>query len=237
MSGTIAAQVPHPTSPPFPPTKPPTSPSSTDSNTDVTAYADEKVRLLEEAQQTTHQQIGVRSQKDHEREEVAVSESMPKVPSSVEAGACATSLFFRTSTPTQDAANASAGLNLTQLETGLTIAPSSRTVLPELLTITSAAVEESAVSFLQHETDDGSSSCDAPKLPTGEIRVRYLDDMTVQEVKKLEMHPVTLAGHLCMDLLQWEEQLRAPLKDHLLRPPTKCLTQCDLLHQPPKFPS
>ena len=85
---------------------------------------------------------------------------------------------FPTSTPTQDVANASAGLNLTQLETGLTIAPSSRSVLPELLTITSAAAEESAVSFLQHETDDGSSSCDAPKLPTGEIRVRYLDDST-----------------------------------------------------------
>ena len=169
VSGTIAAQVPHSTSPPFPPTKPPRSPSSTDSNTDVTAYADEKVRFLEEAQQTSQQQIDVRSQEAHEREEAAVSERMPKLPSSVEAGAYATSLFFRTSTPTQDVANASAGLNLTQLETGLTIAPSSRTVLPELLTITSAAVEESAVSFLQHETDDGSSSCDAPKLPTGEI--------------------------------------------------------------------
>ena len=59
VSRTIAVQVPHPTSPPFPPTKPPKSPSSTDSNTDVTAYADEKVRLLEEAQQTTQQQIGV----------------------------------------------------------------------------------------------------------------------------------------------------------------------------------
>ena len=170
VSGTIAAQVPHPSPPPFPPTKPPGSPTSTDSNTDVTAYAEEKVRLLEEAQQTTHQQTGVRSQEDHEREEVAVSECMPKVPSSVEAGACATSLFFRTSTPTQDVANASAGLNLTQLETGLTIAPSSRTVLPELLTFTSAAAEESAVSFLQYETDDGSSSCDAPKLPAGEMR-------------------------------------------------------------------
>ena len=43
VSGTIAAQFPHPTSPPFPPTKPPKSPSSTDSNTDVTAYADENV--------------------------------------------------------------------------------------------------------------------------------------------------------------------------------------------------
>ena len=144
VSGTIAVQVPHPISPPFPPTRPPKSPSSTDSNTDVTAYADEKIRLLEEAQQTTQQQIGVRSQDAHEGE-VAVSERMPKVSSSDEAGACATSPFFRTSTPTQDLVNAPAGLNLTQLETGLTIAPSSRTVLPELLTITSAVAEESAV--------------------------------------------------------------------------------------------
>ena len=57
VSGTIAVQVPHPTSPPFPPTRPPKSPSSTDSNTDVTAYADEKIRLLEEAQQTTHNKL------------------------------------------------------------------------------------------------------------------------------------------------------------------------------------
>ena len=103
---------------------------------------------------------------------------MPKVSSSTEVGTRATSLFFRTSTPTQDAANTSTGLNLTQLDTGLTIAPSSRTVLPELLTVTNTAAEVSAASFLQPETDDGSSSCDAPKLPTGEIRVRYLDDST-----------------------------------------------------------
>ena len=50
------------------------------------------------------------------------------------------------------------------------------------------------------------------------------------------MHPVTLAGLLCMDLLQREEQLRAPLKDHRLRPPSKCLTQCDPLHQLPEDP-
>ena len=37
--------------PPFPPIKPPKSPSSTDSNVDVFFYADEKVQLLEQAQQ------------------------------------------------------------------------------------------------------------------------------------------------------------------------------------------
>ena len=126
----------------------------------VTAYAEEKVRLLEEARHTTQQQTGARDREDFGREEIEDSESMPKVSSSTEVGTRATSLFFRTSTPTQDAANTSTGLNLTQLDTGLTIAPSSRTVLPELLTVTNTAAEVSAVSFLQPETDDGSSSCD-----------------------------------------------------------------------------
>ena len=145
---------------------------------DVTAYAEEKVRLLEEARHTTQQQTDARDREDFGEEEIQDSGSIPKVSSSAEVRTRATSLFFRTSTPTQDAANTSTGLNLTQLETGLTIAPSSRTVLPELLTLTNTVAEVSAVSFLHPETDDSSSSCDAPKLPTGEIKVRYLDDST-----------------------------------------------------------
>ena len=176
VSGTTVA--PHPSPPPFPPTRPPRSPSSTDSNVDVTAYAEEKVRLLEEARYSTQQQTGARDREDFGREEIVDSGSMPKVSSSAEVGTRATPLFFRTSTPTQDAVNTSTGLNLTQQETGFTIAPSSRTVLPELLTVTNTAAKVSAVLFLQPETDDGSSSYDAPKLPTGEIKVRYLDDST-----------------------------------------------------------
>ena len=89
--------------------------------------------------------------------------------------------LFRTSTPTQDLANTATGLSLTQLETALTVAPSSRTTLPELLPVVTSTNEISAVSFLQTETDDGSSTCDAPRLPTGEIKVRYLDDSTGAE--------------------------------------------------------
>ena len=43
------------------------------------------------------------------------------------------------------------------------------------------AAEVSAASFLRTETDDGSSSCDAPKLPTVETKVRFLDDSTGAE--------------------------------------------------------
>ena len=41
---------PQPSPPPFPPSRPPRSPSSPDSDVDVTAYADEKVLLLEQVQ-------------------------------------------------------------------------------------------------------------------------------------------------------------------------------------------
>ena len=95
---------------------------------------------------------------------------MPKVTLPAEVGTTTTPLLFRTSTPTQDLASTSAELNLTQLETRLTIASSSRTVLPELLPVIDPAAEESAASFLQTETGDVSSSCDAPRLPTGKPR-------------------------------------------------------------------
>ena len=118
------------------------------------------------------------------------SESVSKVvpPAGVESPT--NPLLFWTSTPTQDLTSASTELNLTQLETGLTIAPSSRTMLPELLPVANPAAEVSAVSFLQTETDDGSSSCDAPRLPTGETKVRFLDDST--GLRKLVIHPVRL---------------------------------------------
>ena len=90
-------------------------------------------------------------------------------------------LFFQTSTPTKNLPIESAGLNLTQLEAGLTIAPSSLTALPELVTTCGTSVNVSAASFLQHETDEGSSVCDAPKQPTGVTDVIYLDDVTGTE--------------------------------------------------------
>ena len=70
---------------------------------------------------------------------------------------------------------------MTQLETGLTIASSSRTALPELLPTSVIPAEVSAASFRQHETEEGSSLCDVPKLSTGAPKVRCLDDGTGTE--------------------------------------------------------
>ena len=84
--------------------------------------------------------------------------------------------FVRISTPTPGATSTVPEMNLTQLESCLRIATSSRTVLPELLPAVDPANETSAVSLLQPETDDSSSFCDAPDLPQGEAKVRFLDE-------------------------------------------------------------
>ena len=54
-------------------------------------------------------------------------------------------------------------------------------MLPELLPVIDSAAEVSAATILRTETDDGSSTCDAPRLPTGETKVRFLDDSTGAE--------------------------------------------------------
>ena len=72
-------------------------------------------------------------------------------------------------------------MNLTQLENSLRVATSSRTILPELLPATNPNNETSAVFFLQLETDDSSSFCDAPELPQGENKVRFVDEGTETE--------------------------------------------------------
>ena len=138
-------------------------------------------QLSEEAQRSAPQQLEGQGKRTLGEGAQLNSESVPKVvpPAGVETPT--NPLLFRTSTPTQDLTRASTELNLTQLETGLTIAPSSRTTLPELLPVANPATKISAVSFLQTETDDGSSSCDAPRLPTGEAKVRFLDDSTGAE--------------------------------------------------------
>ena len=72
-------------------------------------------------------------------------------------------------------------MDLTQLESGLRVATSSRTTLTELQPAAHPNNETSAVSFLQHETDDSSSFCDAPELAQGETKVRFLDEGTETE--------------------------------------------------------
>ena len=68
-SNVISASVTVRSPPPFPPIMAPKSRSSTDSNVDVTAYAEEKVRLHEEAQKLAGQQIGEQSVENPEEVE------------------------------------------------------------------------------------------------------------------------------------------------------------------------
>ena len=153
------------------------SPFSVDSDFDVTAYADEKVLLLARAQEQEERQIA----KSSEIGEQEVEESAPEGSPTVGNEPQTSTLLFQTSTPTKNLSSESAGLDLSQLEAGLTIAPSTQTELPELLTTYGTSANMSAASFLQHETDEGSSVCDAPKLPTGVTDVVYLDDVTGTE--------------------------------------------------------
>ena len=168
---------PQPSPPPFAPTRPPRSPSSPDSNVDVTAYADEKVLLLQQVQEQEEGQVA----KDSETREQEIEESATEDLSAAGIEPQNATLFFQTSTPTKNLPSESTELNLKQLEAGLTIAPASLTALPELLTTCGTSANVSAASFLQHETDESSSVYDAPKLPTGVTDVIYLDDVTGTE--------------------------------------------------------
>ena len=153
------------------------SPFSVDSDFDVTAYADEKVLLFERAQEQEERQIA----KSSELGEQEVEESVPEGSLTVGNEIRSSTLPFQTSTPTKDLPSESARLDLSQLEAGLTVAPSTQTELPELLTTRGNTTNMSAASFLHHETDESSSICDAPKLPTGVADIVYLDDITGTE--------------------------------------------------------
>ena len=169
----------NPSPPPFPPTQPPKLPITSTNHPEMVSSNSGSFQPLEE--NLAPQQFEGRNEEITGEEERQDSENMPKGVLPVETTTATTPLLFRTSTPTQNLAGSSEELNLTQLETGLTIASSSRTVLPELLSVVDPAVEVSTASFLRPEIDDGSSSCDVPRLPTGEAKVRFLDDSTGAE--------------------------------------------------------
>ena len=168
-----------PSPPPFPPLRAPISPSSTDSNVDVTAYAEERDRVYEHAQGfVTTQSIDPASKDSGKTGEPEEPEMREVVQSQENTTTNASPItltqtdplppFIRTSTPTQGASNVVPEMNLTQLESGLRVATSSRTTLPEILPAVHPANETPAVSFLQTETDDSSFVCDVPELPQGE---------------------------------------------------------------------
>ena len=177
-----------PSPPPFPSIRVPISPSSTDSNADVTAYAEERVRVYEHTQglatTLSIDPAGKGSEKTGESEEVVREGVMQGQEDTTNASSntlSQTDLFpinVRASTPMPGVSDAVPEMNLTQLESGLRVATSSRTTLQEILPAVNPANETSAISFLQTETDDSSSFCDVPELPQGETKVRFLDEGT-----------------------------------------------------------
>ena len=128
-----------PSPPPFPPIRAPISPSSTDSNIDGIAYAEERVRVQRLTTALSIDPVGKGSEEtgkseEAERREVLQSqEGATNVSPKTLTQTDPLPSFVRTSTPTQGASNTVQEMNLTQLESGLRVATSSRTALPELL--------------------------------------------------------------------------------------------------------
>ena len=112
--------------PPFPPTRPLKLPITSINHPEVISSNNGGFRLLEKS--ITPQQSEGQDEETTGGEERQDPENMQKGVLPVETTTATTSLLFRT----QNLAGTSEELNLSQLETGLTIASSSRTVLPEI---------------------------------------------------------------------------------------------------------
>ena len=82
--------------------------------------------------------------------------------------------------------------SLTQLESTLRVATTSRTQLPELLSTHDLSREHSGPSNLQSNEDNDSSIYEVPALPSGEAIVRFLADLSEAEKTTEEASHVDL---------------------------------------------
>ena len=190
--------------PPFPPTRPPKLPITSTNPPEVVSSNSGSFQSLEKS--LTPQRFEGQNEETTGEEERQDSENMPKGVLPVETTFATTSLLFRTSTPTQNLAGSSEELNLTQLETGLTIASSSRTVLPELLSVVDPAVEVQ----LPHFCDSKSMMVHLRAMSLGcQLEKPRLDSlMTALEPKKLVILLVKPVDLPCMVLSQLEPHLK-----------------------------
>ena len=160
--------------PPFPPTRvslnlaqqmAANSPLSTDSNVNVTAYANEVVQRMEEAQELTETESPnpVRNEAvTAQSQDVQETYQLPEL--------------VRASTPIPLDQSAAGIVSLSQLESTLTVAPISQADLPELQLATDMSHEMSGVSFLQSEGEATSSVNEPLPLPGGEIQPKVSGD-------------------------------------------------------------
>ena len=141
------------------------SPLSTDSNVDVTAYANEVVQRMEEAQLLTAVEAPnpVRNEAvTAQGQDVRETYQLPEL--------------VRASTPIPLDQSAAGVVSLTQLESTLTVAPRSQADFPELQLATDMSHEMSAVSFLQSQGEATSSVNEPPPLPGGEVQPKVSGD-------------------------------------------------------------
>ena len=149
------------------------SPGSIDSQTDVNVYAEAMVRRLESLQTSEPRVASVQASAglDGAQESRNQRESTPLSSSNL------ASTSFQPSSE-----GVSLDSSLTQLESTLRVATTSRTQLPELLSAHDLSREHSDPSNLQSNEDNDSSIYEVPALPSGETRVRFLTDLS--EAKK-----------------------------------------------------
>ena len=160
--------------PPFPPTRisfnlaqqmAANSPFSTDSNVDVTAYANEVVQRMEEAQGLTETESPNPVRDETVTAQGQGAQEMNQPPELV-----------RASTPISLDQSAARIVNLSQLESTLTVAPRSQADLLELQLATDMSHEMSGVSILQSEGEASSSVNEPPQLPGGVLQPKVSGD-------------------------------------------------------------
>ena len=143
------------------------SPGSIDSQTDVNVYAELMVRRLESSQSSELRAAPVQVFKglDGTSEPREQRESTPRPSPNL------------ANNPFQPSEGISLDSSLTQLESTLRVATTSRTQLPELLSTHDLSREHFDPSNLQ-SNEDNSSIYEVPALPSGEARVRFLTDLS-----------------------------------------------------------
>ena len=161
-------------------TNPQTSPRSADSEVDVNAYAEAMVRDMESGRLQIQEQWNVNVTNTEllhteVRTDDQVSQSL---------------LPIRLSTPIPSDAAGTSQASLTALESGLRVANTPGSQLPELFSTTQAMIAVPTTSSLSADDDCESSVHEVPALQIQEHKVRFLTDLSEVEKTTEELSSV-----------------------------------------------
>ena len=147
------------------------STGNNDSQTDVNALTEAMVQRLESLQTPEPREVSVQTSAgiDETQESRDKIESTPLSSPNL------------ASTPFQSGEGVSLNSSLTQLESTLRVATTSRTQLPELFSAPDLSQEHSDPTNPQSNEDNDSSIHEVPALPGGKTRVRFLADLSEAE--------------------------------------------------------